>query len=230
VSDPVNYKDPWGLDSCPAEYPCPPPGSGGGGGGSGGGSGNCQPLASGPQPMNAAPPCESGGGGGGPSEPTQHDLLRSAFDKVSDALRSAATASKYLSEHLVDCWAGMESAFDPHAVTGTRNPHEGLFQLNKAAWRDSGISAAFTDENVFDARTNAAAAIGYLSRLLKNIVGSEVYDNGDVSSSDISKALTDYRWGPYSRNKGELYATRIMDCAKALDQGSWDRAMTALGK
>ncbi len=221
--DPINFNDPSGLLASICDlYPLLPrcPGVPGGGG---------PPSGQRTCTLIAGDPCSGGSGGGGPEpDPTSpHQTLFAAFGKISSALSDAAKGGN-LSVSVVDCWAGMESAFDPNAVTGT---HLGLFQLNQQAWNQSGIGVPFNKANAFDAATNATAAVDYLGWILTNyVVGSSAYNSGDFSLDDVAIALTDYRWGPNSKKKSATYANKIMDCAKALDAGNWDAAMTALGK
>jgi RHS repeat-associated protein len=155
--------------------------------------------------------------------------LKSAFDKVSSALRNAANASGDLSEHLLDCWAGEESSFDPNA-TSPGGTHKGLFQLNQAAWTASGINAPFTNGNAYNPVTNATAAVDYLNYLLATyVVGTSAYEAGTIEPGDIAEALDDYRYGPNASNKQTDYGDAIMSCVKDLDNNDWTDAMRALG-
>ena len=138
-------------------------------------------------------------------------------------------ANKFLSANVLDCWAGMESNFNPRAQTGS---HKGLFQLNNAAWTDSGIGVAFNNANAFNASTNTQAAVDYLTNILENYVGVSASDisSGNVTTAQLSQALTDFRWGPNASNPSTTYANDIMNCANDLGAGNWDKAMSDLGR
>lgn len=157
-----------------------------------------------------------GGAGEGGNASSAHAPFREAFDEVSELIENAAT--NLMSKALLDCWAGMESAYDVFAKAGS---HRGLFQLSPDAWRDSGIGSPYAG-NVLDAGMNAKAAAGYLTKLIR--------DNARVAKDDIGLALTDYRYGASASWRDSTYADRIMKCAELLGKGNWDAAMTALGK
>jgi RHS repeat-associated protein len=150
-----------------------------------------------------------------------------AFAKVASAINSQATKS--LSASLLDCWAGMESNFNPNAQNGS---HEGLYELNSAAWAASGVGVPFTNANAFNPATNTQAAVGYLDYLLVNFVGvsQAALNAGNVTSQQLAQGLTDYRWGPSSSQQTQTYANDIMGCAKELSAGNWNEAMSDIGR
>ena len=219
-ADPINKTDPEGLCSPEDDPPCYSatgtdsfPGNVGGGGGGGSSDSN---TVTGKEPKQA---------GQVPQPLSPHQKLQNAFNRVKNAIDSQSNS--YLSSALLDCWAGMESQFDPNAQAGT---HLGLYQLNSAAWADSGIGVPFNYANATDPALNAQAAVDYLNYLLANYVDPSGFKSGNITPQDIVQALTDYRWGPNSKQQNTVYANRITNCANDLAGGNWDAAMSDLGK
>ena len=209
--DPVNFYDPQGLQRVPPGFYAGPLESEGSNQSAWSSTGTGHPYLTAELGVDAMEQVSGGGG----SRLSVHDLLKMAFDKVQSDIEKAATKS--ISAHVIDCWAGMESNFNPKA-TSPGGSHKGLFQLNQAAWTASGVDATFTNENAFNAAVNAAAAVGYLTSLFSQAGGG------------IADGLTAYRWGRNASNPNSAYSTKILDCAKKLDSGDWDGAMSAIGR
>jgi RHS repeat-associated protein len=161
----------------------------------------------------------------GGSAMTAYDYLRVRRNKVAEAVDAGATT--YLSANMLECWAGIESAFYASVVVGT---YSGLFQLDAAAWAASGIGVPFTAENASNPALNTQAAVGYLYYLLYKYVDPAGVLSYNITAQDVVQALTDYRWGPNAKDKSSTYANKIMACAKDLDGGNWDAAMAEIGK
>jgi RHS repeat-associated protein len=145
------------------------------------------------------------------------DLARDALQKVRPALRRAASTQNVFTASQLDCISGIETGrtWDPNLVA--KNGRVGLFQFNEANWQASGTSIPWEGgQSAKDPETAATVALALLYRKL---------GYSGVSSpteAAITRAIDNFG------ESDDRYGQAVMDCAKELDAGNFERAYQIL--